>query len=65
MTKRPMQVQCGKCAHEWTAAYLPMEMGKVATLLKRVMCPMCCAATKDIFCLQDKIGVMRSEIADV
>jgi formate dehydrogenase maturation protein FdhE len=54
--KRPMQVQCVQCGHVWTAAYLPMEMGKVATLLKRVMCPMCAAGVKDLFLLQEKIA---------
>lgn len=53
--KRPMRVQCGKCDHIWPAAYLPMEMGKVAALLKRVMCPMCGAAAKDIFCLESTL----------
>lgn len=49
MNKQPMQVQCGKCDHEWIAAWTPMEMGKMAKLLKGLRCPMCAATSKNIF----------------
>lgn len=29
------------CRHEWTAAYLPMEVGSLAKLLEGARCPMC------------------------
>ena len=52
--KSPLRVQCDKCAHIWTALYTPMEIGAVAKILRRVMCPMCGAGTKDIHMLERK-----------
>ena len=52
--KVPLHVQCDKCQHVWIALYTPMEMGLVAKILKRVMCPMCGAGVKDIHMLERK-----------
>lgn len=48
--RQPLTVHCGDCKHTWTAAYLPMEMGKVARLLKSLRCPSCAGDAKRIFC---------------
>jgi ssDNA-binding Zn-finger/Zn-ribbon topoisomerase 1 len=34
-------VTCPTCPHTWAAAHLPMEMGKVARLMKGLHCPKC------------------------
>lgn len=39
-TKEPFLVHCGKCQHEWAAAYLPMPINLFAKLGK-ALCPMC------------------------
>lgn len=49
LDRRPFLVHCGGCRHEWAAAYLPMSMDKVATILGRVACPSC-GETKRIYC---------------
>lgn len=36
----PFWVHCGKCSHEWVAAYLPMPI-KVFVKLGKAPCPMC------------------------
>lgn len=38
---RPLWVRCRQCAHCWPAAWLPMEVGKIASLVGRAMCPKC------------------------
>ena len=45
----PVNVRCGACSHVWTAAYTPMEMMKLARLLKAVHCPACGETGKNIF----------------
>lgn len=41
MEKRdPLWVHCEGCSHEWICAYLPMEVGRMAKLMK-APCPMC------------------------
>lgn len=42
-------VTCEPCAHTWIAAYLPMEMGKIAKLMKGLRCPKCGEGGKRIF----------------
>jgi DNA-directed RNA polymerase subunit RPC12/RpoP len=44
-----LNVQCRKCRHRWTAAYLPMPMASAAALLRGVRCPMCAANSRHIF----------------
>lgn len=44
--RTPQHVQCLECQHRWVAAYLPMEVGAFARLVKGMCCPMC-AATSD------------------
>jgi hypothetical protein len=39
-TKEPFLVHCGKCSHEWAAAYLPLPVAVFAKLGKSP-CPMC------------------------
>lgn len=41
-------VSCGACQHVWIAAYLPMDMRKMATLMKGICCPRC-AERKKVF----------------
>lgn len=38
--KEPFIVHCGKCSHEWAAAFLPMPINLFAKLAK-ALCPMC------------------------
>ena len=47
--RNPFDVRCGACGHVWTAAYTPMEMGRMAALLKGVRCPACGEPSKNIF----------------
>lgn len=46
--KKPLNVGCVSCGHEWTAAYLPMSIDKVARIAKGLYCPMCAASSADI-----------------
>ena len=46
--RNPFWVKCCECSHVWTAAYTPMELGKMAKLLKGLCCPMCGAGPKRI-----------------
>lgn len=39
--RKPFWVKCRKCAHCWTAAYLPMEVDTFAKIATRAACPMC------------------------
>jgi len=41
-------VWCGKCRHEWTVAYLPMDASKLSKVVRMACCPKC-AESKDIF----------------
>ena len=54
-TKEPFNVRCDDCDHHWTAAYTPMELGRMANLLKGVRCPMCGASSQHIFPTEDTI----------
>ncbi len=55
MTEPPSDrlfVTCKPCKHTWIAAYLPMPMNKMASLMKSLRCPRCAdkklfVATKD------------------
>jgi hypothetical protein len=38
--KEPFIVHCGKCSHEWAAAFLPLPMDVFAKLAK-TLCPVC------------------------
>lgn len=42
-----MWVTCSSCKWTWIVAYLPMEVGKLARLMKHASCPKC-GASKDI-----------------
>jgi formate dehydrogenase maturation protein FdhE len=48
--KQPFIVHCGKCSHEWAAAYLPMEAKLFAKVTMRQHCPACGAKPIEIFC---------------
>jgi hypothetical protein len=39
--RTPVYLHCRPCDHQWIAAWLPMEMGKFARLMKKATCPMC------------------------
>jgi hypothetical protein len=43
-----LSVVCGKCAHQWVAMYLPMELARAAKILKGLCCPSCGALNKHI-----------------
>jgi hypothetical protein len=47
--KSPFNVRCGDCQHVWAAAWLPMEMFKVAKIVRHLTCPKCAAPSKRIF----------------
>lgn len=47
--KEPFRVRCLECGHRWVAAYLPMRMDLMATLLQSLHCPSCAAPSKLIF----------------
>lgn len=48
-SRTPVIVHCGKCAHEWTVAYAPMEMRKIAVIIGAARCPSCGERAKNIF----------------
>jgi hypothetical protein len=39
--RKPFWGKCSKCLHCWAIAYLPMELGKAAKLMKAASCPKC------------------------
>lgn len=39
--RTPVYLRCARDDHQWIAAWLPMELGKFARLLKKATCPMC------------------------
>ena len=41
--KSPLIVHCGadSCGHEWAAAYLPMEVTALTSVLSGARCPLC------------------------
>lgn len=43
-----MWVRCAGCRHVWPAVYLPMEMGKVAQVLRGLRCPKCATGAHGI-----------------
>ena len=53
-------VRCERCAHCWTAAYLPMELNKFAKVAK-ACCPMCAAPPKDVFIARQKHGKLLEQ----
>lgn len=44
--REPQMVNCATCSHEWIVAWLPMEAGLFARVLKSARCPSCGAASK-------------------
>lgn len=36
-----MFVNCKSCEHTWVCAHLPMELSKMARIMKALMCPKC------------------------
>lgn len=55
--RQPFWVKCGACCHIWTAAYLPMELDKFATVAK-ASCPMCAEPPRNVFIAKQKGGVL-------
>jgi rubredoxin len=47
--KTPMWMRCGPCGHRWIGLHTPMEMERVAQILKAIYCPMCGVGSKEIF----------------
>jgi len=43
-----MYLNCIKCDHVWVGLHLPMEMALAAKILKKIHCPKCGAAAKDV-----------------
>ena len=39
--RKPFNVCCVGCQHEWVAAYLPMNIASLARLLEGLHCPGC------------------------
>ena len=46
--KQPLYVLCGACKHVWVAAYTPMEITRIAKVLKGIHCPACGAPSENI-----------------
>lgn len=42
--KKEFRAQCGECDHIWVVAYLPMDLSKVANIMKTARCPNCAGA---------------------
>lgn len=51
LPKNELRAKCGGCSHVWIVAYLPMELTKVATLMKNAACPVC--AGKNLYLAQE------------
>lgn len=47
--KAPFNVRCEPCGYIWTAAWLPMPMGRLAKLTGSLHCPNCGNGPKKIF----------------
>ena len=47
--EHPFDVRCGACEHKWSAAYIPMELGNFAKLIKGLSCPMCGQDSSKLF----------------
>lgn len=46
--KHPLRTYCVACGHKWTAAYLPMNLNKMAQIAESLRCPSCAASSHDI-----------------
>lgn len=55
--RKPFWVECGKCRHQWSAAYLPMEVSVFAKVAK-ASCPMCGNGPKGILIAKQNDGVL-------
>lgn len=58
-TKKPFWAKCAKCSHCWPCAYLPIELGVMGKLLKKLQCPMCAAESKDVLVAKQDNGVLQ------
>lgn len=47
-TREELWVTHASCGHTWVIAYLPMEMARVARLMRGAHCPKC-GETKELF----------------
>lgn len=57
-TPSPFNVRCAACEHVWTAAWLPIEAMKFATLTKNLHCPNCGNGPKKIYAAPRQATVM-------
>lgn len=57
--KKPFWAKCDVCKHCWPAAYLPMEMGLVAKLMKGLRCPKCGVGSKKILIAKQDNGILK------
>lgn len=62
-TKKPFWAECGKCRHQWAAAYLPMEVAAAAKLMMQARCPMCGHGPKGILIAKQNDGVLTEPSA--
>lgn len=60
--KSPQWAFCVACGHAWVVAYLPMEVGRFAKLLKGACCPRCGASSKDARLWQTGIGAPPADV---
>ena len=60
--RTPLRVQCKPCSFVWTAAYLPMEAGKITRLLRKAHCPMCAASSRQITIAPDEPATTPARI---
>lgn len=52
--RKPFWARCGECNHCWAAAYAPMQLSKIAKILRACICPRC--ASKKIFVAKQNDG---------
>lgn len=62
---KPFWCRCSRCQHVWPAAYLPMEMNKLAAIMSRTICPKCAARGKSLNPARQDDGVLLPDPAPV
>lgn len=62
-SKKPFWVQCGKCRHQWAAAFLPMEAELFGKVAGKACCPMCGNGPKGNFVAKQHDGVLTEPTA--
>ena len=62
--RKPFWAKCNECGHVWAIAYLPMEMSKVAKVMRYPVCPKCAATgNKIVIAKQDDGKLLEGQPA--